>query len=212
MALASGTRLGPYEIESPLGAGGMGEVYRAHDTRLDREVAIKVLPESLTTDPDRLRRFEQEARAAAALNHPNILAVHQMATHEGVSYMVTELLDGETLRERLRRGPIPLRKAIDYAVQIAHGLAAAHDKGITHRDLKPENLFVTKDGRVKILDFGLAKVGPAKDSSGEEATLASGTEPGAVMGTVGYMFPSRLLKKQTSKRLKGAHRLEGARL
>src|SRR5271166_4947822 len=212
MSLAPGTILGQYEIRSPLGAGGMGEVYRAHDTRLDREVAIKVLPESLTSDPDRLRRFEQEARAAAALNHPNILAVHQMATHDGVSYMVTELLDGETLRERLRRGPIPLRKAIDYAVQIAHGLAAAHDKGITHRDLKPENLFVTKDGRVKILDFGLAKVGPSKDSSGLEVTEASGTEPGAVMGTVGYMFPSRLLKKQTSKRLKGAHRLEGARL
>ena len=162
MALTAGTILGQYEIRSPLGAGGMGEVYRAHDTRLDREVAIKVLPESLTSDPDRLRRFEQEARAAAALNHPNILAVYQMATQGNVSYMVTELLDGETLRERLRRGPIPLRKAIDYAVQIAHGLAAAHDKGIVHRDLKPENLFVTKDGRVKILDFGLAKLTPPK--------------------------------------------------
>ncbi len=157
MALTPGTILGQYEIRSPLGAGGMGEVYRAHDNRLGREVAIKVLPESLTTDPDRLRRFEQEARAAAALNHPNILAVYQMATHDGVSYMVTELLDGETLSERLRRGPVSMRKAIDYAVQIAHGLAAAHDKGIMHRDLKPENLFVTKDGRVKILDFGLAK-------------------------------------------------------
>src|ERR1035441_2240728 len=157
MPLAPGTILGQYEIRSPLGAGGMGEVYRAHDTRLDREVAIKVLPESLTSDTDRLRRFEQEARAAAALNHPNILAVYQMATEGNVSYMVTELLDGETLRERLRRGPVPIRKAIDYAVQIAHGLAAAHDKGITHRDLKPDNLFVTQDGRAKILDFGLAK-------------------------------------------------------
>ena len=165
MALAPGTILGQYEIRSPLGAGGMGEVYRAHDTRLDREVAIKVLPESLTSDPDRLRRFEQEARAAAALNHPNILAVFQMATHDGVSYMVSELLDGETLRERLRRGPIPLRKAIDYAGQIAHGLAAAHDKGIVHRDVKPENLFVTKDGRLKILDFGLAKLTQPTDSS-----------------------------------------------
>ena len=172
MPLTPGTILGQYEIRSPLGAGGMGEVYRAHDTRLDREVAIKVLPESLTADPDRLRRFEQEARAAAALNHPNILAVYQMATHEGVSYMVSELLDGETLRERLRRGPIPLRKAIDYAVQIAHGLAAAHDKGIVHRDLKPDNLFVTKDGRVKILDFGLAKLAQPKDASGAEATIA----------------------------------------
>ena len=158
MSLAAGTTLGQYEIRSPLGAGGMGEVYRARDTRLDREVAIKVLPESVTSDPERLRRFEQEARAAAALNHPNILAVYQMATHEGVSYMVTELLDDETLRERLRRGPIPLRKAIEYGVQIAHGLAAAHDKGIVHRDLKPENLFLTKDGRVKILDFGQEQV------------------------------------------------------
>jgi serine/threonine protein kinase len=134
MTLAAGTVLGQYEIRSPLGAGGMGEVYRAHETRLDREVAIKVLPESLTSDPDRLRRFEQEGRAAAALNHPNILAVYQMATHEGVSYMVTELLDGETLRERLRRGAILLRKAIEYPVQIAHGLAAAHE-------LEPENYF-----------------------------------------------------------------------
>ena len=136
----------------------MGEVYRAHDTRLDRDVAIKILPESLTSDPDRLRRFEQEASAAAALNHPNILARVPDGDRRQLSYLVAELLDGETLRERLRRGPIPLRKAIDYAVQIAHGLAAAHDKGIVHRDLKPENLFVTKDGRVKILDFGLAKL------------------------------------------------------
>jgi eukaryotic-like serine/threonine-protein kinase len=192
MPLTPGTILGQYEIRSPLGAGGMGEVYRAHDTRLDREVAIKVLPESLTADPDRLRRFEQEARAAAALNHPNILAVYQMATHEGVSYMVSELLEGETLRERLRRGPIPLRKAIDHAVQIAHGLAAAHDKGIVHRDLKPDNLFVTKDGRVKILDFGLAKLAQPRDASGEEATIAEGTEAGMVMGTVGYMSPEQV--------------------
>ncbi len=207
MPLTPGTILGQYEIRSPLGAGGMGEVYRAHDTRLDREVAIKVLPESLTADPDRLRRFEQEARAAAALNHPNILAVFQMATHEGVSYMVSELLDGETLRERLNRGPIPLRKAIDYAVQIAHGLAAAHDKGIVHRDLKPDNLFVTKDGRVKILDFGLAKLVQPKDASGAEATLAGveatiaqGTEPGMVMGTVGYMSPEQVRGKVADHR------------
>jgi len=200
MPLTPGTILGQYEIRSPLGAGGMGEVYRAHDTRLDREVAIKVLPESLTADPDRLRRFEQEARAAAALNHPNILAVYQMATHEGVSYMVSELLDGETLRERLRRGPIPLRKAIDYAVQIAHGLAAAHDKGIVHRDLKPENLFVTKDGRVKILDFGLAKLAQPRDASGAEATIAYGTESGMVMGTVGYMSPEQVRGKTADHR------------
>src|SRR5271165_1277896 len=200
MPLAPGTILGQYEIRSPLGAGGMGEVYRAHDTRLDREVAIKVLPESLTSDPDRLRRFEQEARAAAALNHPNILAVHQMATEGNVSCMVTELLDGETLRERLRRGPVPIRKAIDYAVQIAHGLAAAHDKGITHRDLKPDNLFVTREGRVKILDFGLAKVGPSKDSPGLEATQSIGTEPGMVMGTVGYMSPEQVRGKTSDHR------------
>jgi serine/threonine protein kinase len=200
MPLTPGTILGQYEIRSPLGAGGMGEVYRAHDTRLDREVAIKVLPESLTADPERLRRFEQEARAAAALNHPNILAVYQMATHEGVSYMVSELLDGETLRERLTRGPIPLRKAIDYAVQIAHGLAAAHDKGITHRDLKPDNLFATKDGRVKILDFGLAKLAQPRDASGAEATIAEGTEPGLVMGTVGYMSPEQVRGKMADHR------------
>src|SRR3974377_1896608 len=182
MPLLSDTNLGPYEIVSALGAGGMGEVYRAHDRRLDREVAIKVLPEYLTSDPDRLRRFEQEARATAALNHPNILAVYQMATDNGVSYLVEELLEGETLRERLRRGPTPLRKAIDYAVQIAHGLAAAHDKGFVHRDLKPENLFVTHDGRVKILDFGLARLVPPQNASGDEATVTQKTDPGVVLG------------------------------
>ena len=199
MALAAGTILGDYEIRAPLGAGGMGEVYSAHDTRLDREVAIKVLPESVSSNPDRLRRFEQEARAAAALNHPNILAVYQMATHQGVSYMVTELLVGETLGTRLIRGAIPARNAIDYAVQIAHGLAAAHDKGIVHRDLKPDNLFLTKDGRIKILDFGLAKLTPPSASSGPASsenektqTLAAVTEPGAVMGTVGYMSPEQV--------------------
>ena len=191
MTLTPATILGQYEIRSPLGAGGMGEVYRAHDTRLDRDVAIKVLPEYLTSDRERLRRFEQEARSTAALNHPNILAVYQMATDNGISYLVEELLEGETLRERLRRGPIPLRKAIEYAVQIAHGLAAAHDRGIVHRDLKPENLFITKDGRVKILDFGLARLSP-KDASGLEATQPLGTEPGMVMGTAGYMSPEQV--------------------
>ena len=200
MPLAPGTILGQYEIRAPLGAGGMGEVYRARDTRLDRDVALKVLPASLTSDPDRLRRFEQEARAAAALNHPNILAVYQMATQEGVSYLVSELLEGETLRERLRRGPVPLRKAIDYAVQIAHGLAAPHEKGIVHRDLKPENLFLTNQGRVKILDFGLAKISEAKDTSGSEPTLAQGTEAGTVMGTVGYMSPEQVRAKNVDHR------------
>ncbi|HEX8895401.1 MAG TPA: protein kinase [Terriglobales bacterium] len=200
MGLSSETILGQYEIRSPLGAGGMGEVYRAHDQRLDRDVAIKVLPEYLTSDPDRLRRFEQEARATAALNHPNILAVFEMDTHGSVSYLVEELLEGETLRDRLRRGPIPLRKAIEYAVQIAHGLAAAHDKGIVHRDLKPENLFVSKDGRVKILDFGLARLNQPKDASGVEATQALGTEPGMVMGTAGYMSPEVVRGKTADHR------------
>src|SRR3974377_2042710 len=192
MTLAAGTILGQYEIRSPLGAGGMGEVYRAHDKRLDRDVAIKVLPEYLTSDAGRLRRFEQEARATAALNHPNILAVYQMATDNGVSYLVEELLEGETLRERLQRGPIPLRKAIDYGVQIAHGLAGDPDKGIVHRDLKPENLFVTKDGRVKILDFGLAHVEESKTASGQEQTVTFKTEPGVVLGTAGYMSPEQV--------------------
>jgi serine/threonine protein kinase/Tol biopolymer transport system component len=178
----------------------MGEVYRARDTRLDRDVAVKVPPASLTSDPDRLRRFEQEARAAAALNHPNILAVYQMATQDGVSYLVSELLEGETLRERLRRGPVPLRKAIDCAVQIAHGLAAPHEKGIVHRDLKPENLFITNQGRVKILDFGLAKISEVKDTSGSEPTLAQATEPGTVMGTVGYMSPEQVRGKSVDHR------------
>src|SRR6266567_4314513 len=155
MALFPGTRLGPYEILSPLGAGGMGEVYKARDTRLDRDVAIKVLPASFSNDPDRLRRFEQEARAAGRLNHPSITAVYDIGTHDGAPYVVSELLEGETLRAALAGGRLPPRKAIDYALQMAHGLAAAHEKGIVHRDLKPENLFVTRDERVKILDFGL---------------------------------------------------------
>jgi Tol biopolymer transport system component len=178
----------------------MGEVYRAHDSRLDRDIAIKVLPDYVTSDPDRLHRFEQEARATAALNHPNILAVHQMATNNGISYLVEELLEGETLRERLRRGPIPLRKAIDYAVQIAHGLAAAHDRGIVHRDLKPENLFITKDGRVKILDFGLARLVTPPNASGEEATVTQKTDPGVVLGTAGYMSPEQVRGKLVDHR------------
>ena len=157
MTLVSGTRLGPYEILAPIGAGGMGEVYRARDQRLKRDVAVKVLPASFSQDADRLRRFEQEAQTAGGLNHPNITAVHDLGSHDGAPYIVTELLEGETLRARLSGGALSVRKATDYAIQMAHGLAAAHEKGIVHRDLKPENLFVSPDGHLKILDFGLAK-------------------------------------------------------
>ena len=168
----------------------MGEVYRARDSRLNRDVAIKVLPKSLTADPGRLSRFEQEAKAAASLNHPNILAVYQMGTHHGSPYLVTELLEGRTLTETIRRAPLPLRKAIDYGVQIAHGLAAAHEKGIVHRDLKPDNIFITKDGRAKILDFGLAKLIQPKESLTSLAPTV--TLPGVAMGTVGYMSPEQV--------------------
>jgi eukaryotic-like serine/threonine-protein kinase len=193
MNLAPATKLGPYEVLSLLGAGGMGEVYRARDSRLRREVAIKVLPQALSVDAERLRRFEQEALATAALNHPNILAVFDIGTSDGSPYVVSELLEGETLRERLRSGAIPARKALDYALQIAHGLAAAHEKGIIHRDLKPENIFVTKDGRVKILDFGLAKLTqPDSSSHTSVATATHGTEAGVVMGTAGYMSPEQV--------------------
>ena len=153
-----GRTLGAYQVLSLVGRGGMGEVYRAKDSRLGREVAIKILPTGFSTDADRLRRFEQEARAAGRLNHPNVLAIHDVGFHEGSPYIVSELLEGQTLRDRLQRTALPLRKAMDYALQIARGLAAAHGKGIVHRDLKPENLFITKDGHVKILDFGLAKL------------------------------------------------------
>src|SRR4030095_12260072 len=217
MSLASGSALGPYEILGLAGAGGMGEVYRARDSRLGRDVAIKVLPPAFSTDADRLRRFEQEARAAAALSHPNILAVYDIGQHVGSPYIVSELRGGQTLRARLphRRGSnggthtprddresLPLRKAIDYAVQIARGLAAAHDKGIVHRDLKPENIFITSDGRVKILDFGLAKLTQpefAAAASSAAAGAATGvptesndTAPGVVLGTMGYMSPEQV--------------------
>jgi len=197
MALTSGTKLGPYEILAPLGAGGMGEVYRARDSRLDRIVAFKVLPASFAADADRLRRFEQEARSVAALNHPNILAVHDIGTHDGSPYMVCELLEGETLRERLRGGVLSPRKATETAIQIAEGLAAAHDKGIVHRDLKPENIFLTKDGRVKILDFGLAKIartGSEQNAAAQTMTSAEVvlTEAGQVLGTAGYMSPEQV--------------------
>src|SRR6202162_6605893 len=194
MTLPAGTRLGPYEILSPIGAGGMGEVYRARDSKLKRDVAIKVLPQSLAADPDALARFEREALAVAALSHPNILAIHDFGTHEGTAYAVIELLEGETLRGKIDAGPIAQKQAVDYALQVAKGLSAAHEKGIVHRDLKPENLFVAKDGHLKILDFGLAKkveaVAPGKETS---APTGSGhTEPGTVMGTAGYMSPEQV--------------------
>ncbi|HEX4004901.1 MAG TPA: protein kinase [Acidobacteriaceae bacterium] len=192
MSLAPGFTLGEYEILAPLGAGGMGEVYRARDARLGREVAIKVLPRAFARDPERLRRFEQEARAAAALNHPNILVVYQMGTFEDAPYLVSELLEGETLRERLNRGPLPLRKAIDSGVQIARGLEAAHRKGIIHRDLKPENLFLTRDGHVKILDFGLARITQPDADEVNRAPTYGGTLPGVPMGSVGYMSPEQV--------------------
>jgi hypothetical protein len=194
MALTSGTKLGPYQIESSLGAGGMGEVYRALDGRLNRLVAIKVLPASFSADHDRMQRFAQEARAAAALNHPNILSIFDIGEEQGAPYVVSQLLEGETLRERLRTGPLPIRKAIDYALQIARGLAAAHEKGIVHRDLKPENLFITEDGRVKILDFGLAKLTRPEphSGSGDAPTMQVATEAGMVLGTAGYMSPEQV--------------------
>ena len=171
----------------------MGEVYRARDPRLGREVAIKVLPSAVADDPVRMSRFEQEARAVAALNHPNILAVYDIGEQGGTKYMVTELLEGQTLRGVMQRGALPQRQAIEYAIQIANGLAAAHDKGIVHRDLKPENIFVGRDERVKILDFGLAKQKPAASAAVDSVTVsASLTQPGTVLGTAGYLSPEQV--------------------
>jgi len=193
VSLSTGTHLGPYEIQAAIGAGGMGEVYRARDTRLGRDVAVKVVPASFSDDPTRVVRFEQEARAAAALSHPNILAVHDVGFQDGVHYIVSELLEGETLRERLRAGPLPTRKAIDYALLLARGLAAAHARGIVHRDLKPENVFVTSDGQIKILDFGLAKLTrPEWIPDAQTVTGQIASAPGVVLGTLGYMSPEQV--------------------
>jgi len=235
MTLSPGFKLGPYEIVESIRAGGMGEVYRARDARLGRDVAVKVLPASLSRDAERLKRFEQEARAASALNHTNILSIFDVGSHEGAPYLVMELLEGETLRERLNNHAgrkskgrvqasqptpgsgatgsgapgagsggvdaasnpqmgivLPARKITDYGIQIANGLAAAHEKGIVHRDLKPENIFLTRDGHVKILDFGLAKLtGPQGNGQAEGETVSLATDPNVVMGTVGYMSRSR---------------------
>lgn len=195
MNLQPGDRLGPYEIVAPIAAGGMGEVYRARDARLQRDVAVKVLPELFATDPDRRARFERETQAVAALSHPHILAIFDVGVQGQVAYAVTELLEGETLRERLLSGPLPLRKTIEYGVQIARGLAAAHDKGIVHRDLKPENLFLLNDGRLKILDFGIAR-----SVAAEGPTMAASTDPGAVMGTAGYMAPEQVRGQPVDQR------------
>ena len=199
MPLAPGSRLGPYELIAQIGEGGMGVVYRAKDTRLGREVAVKVLPKAFAEDADRLRRFEQEARAVGRLNHPNIMAVHDTGTHEGIPYLVMELLEGETLRERMAGKAVAPKRAVEICLQIAHGLAAAHAQGLIHRDLKPENIFITREGRVKILDFGLAKT--TKPQEREEATEAlmfpaearqPGTAVGTLVGTVGYMSPEQV--------------------
>jgi eukaryotic-like serine/threonine-protein kinase len=191
--LSDGSKLGPYEILAPLGAGGMGEVYRARDSKLDRVVAVKVLPAELNDNAEALLRFEREAKAVAALSHPNILAIHDFGKDGGRAYAVTELLEGATLRERLRGGPLSPRKAVEVGAQIARGLAAAHDKGIVHRDLKPENLFLTTDGRVKILDFGLARADvPGGPDDGNSPTRTRQTDPGTVLGTVGYMSPEQV--------------------
>ena len=193
MTISAGTRLGPYEILSPLGAGGMGEVYRARDTRLGRELAVKVLPAHRAQDPDALARLEREAQAIAALSHPNILAIHDLGTDQGVFYVVTELLEGETLRSRLASSALPWRKAVEIGAAIADGLAGAHLKGVIHRDLKPDNIFLTRDGRVKILDFGLARLAPVMSQQDQTSapTTPPQTEPGTLMGTVGYMSPEQ---------------------
>lgn len=203
MTLDSGTKLGRYEIRSKIGSGGMGEVYRAGDEKLNREVAIKVLPAAFSEDGDRLRRFEQEAQAAGALNHPNILAVYDVGMHDGAPYVVSELLEGETLREVIDERDRSARKAIGYATQIARGLSAAHEKGIIHRDLKPDNVFITNDDRVKILDFGLAKlVQPSGDELAQTdiATRKVQTDPGTVMGTAGYMSPEQVRARRVDHR------------
>ena len=203
MPLPPGTKLGPYEIVALVGAGGMGEVYRARDARLRREVALKVLPASFAQDAERLRRFEQEARAVGTLNHPNILGIYDVGSHDGSPYLVSELLEGKNLRQHMDGSALPQRKAVDYGMQIARGLAAAHEKGVVHRDLKPDNIFVLNDGRIKILDFGLAKLvheNPLNESQTVDHPQSNNTTPGQVVGTVGYMSPEQVRGQTTDHR------------
>src|SRR5690349_20847805 len=203
MTLPGGTKIGPYVVVSLLGAGGMGEVYRARDSRLGRDVALKILPDTFAGNADRLKRFEAEARAVAALNHPNILAIHDVGEHNGTPFLVSELLEGESLRAVLERGAMTQRKAVEFAVQVAQGLAAAHEKKIVHRDLKPENLFQTNDGRAKILDFGLAKLTQedgVKHSSDSLTLTGARTAAGVVMGTASYMAPEQVRGEPTDSR------------
>ncbi|MDQ6801978.1 MAG: protein kinase [Acidobacteriota bacterium] len=203
MTMTSGSRLGPYEIVAPIGAGGMGEVYRARDTRLSRDVAIKLLPASVANDADTLLRFEREAEAAGTLNHPNLVTIHEFGTHDGAPFIVMELLEGQSLRKKLEEdgARLPVRKAIEYSTQIAQGLASAHEKGVVHRDLKPDNIFVTRDGRVKILDFGLAKLSTVRRENLTQAnTEARQTAPGTVLGTVGYMAPEQIRGERVDHR------------
>ena len=204
MALPSGTRMGPYELLAPLGAGGMGEVYRAHDPKLKREVAIKVLPEAFAQDPERMKRFEREAHVLASLNHPNIAAIYGLEEADGVRALVLELVEGPTLAERIAAGPVPLEEAIRIGIQMAQGLEAAHEKAIVHRDLKPANVKLTKDGDVKILDFGLAKA-LETESSAVEATNSptltrAATHAGVLLGTAAYMSPEQAKGKPADRR------------
>jgi serine/threonine protein kinase len=192
MPLPAGTRIGPYEVVGWVGAGGMGEVYRASDPRLGREVAIKLIREAFAADRGRVHRFEQEARAAGQLNHPNVLAVHDLGTHAGAPYIVSEFLEGDSLRTRLQAGALTTAKAVDYARQMADGLAAAHEKGIVHRDLKPDNVFLTSDGRIKILDFGIAKLTSHADDAARPTGFPTETAEGTVLGTAGYMSPEQV--------------------
>ncbi len=199
LLLKPGTRLGSYEIIEHIGAGAMGDVYRAHDSRLARDVALKLLPTAFARDPDRLLRFEREARAAGSLNHPNILTVYEFGTENGTPYLVSELLRGETLRQRLDGSAIPCRTALTWAAEMAHGLGAGHAAGIVHRDLKPDNIFIVKGGAVKILDFGLAQLRPAPPC-GKDVPFGTPTQPGMVLGSMGYASPEQVRGEPTDHR------------